>query len=59
MEHNYIKDPVENTHNHFFSETTSKFITKLCMISYCGPLYKIVVSIGNEKNDPIMEYDLA
>jgi hypothetical protein len=32
---------------HFFSETTSNFITKLCMGSYCGLLYKIVVSIGN------------
>jgi hypothetical protein len=32
-----------------FRETTSKFIIKLCMGSYCGPLYKIVVSIGNAK----------
>jgi hypothetical protein len=45
---------VENTYKHFFSETTSKFITKLSMGSYCGLLYKIVVSIGNA-----MEHDLA
>jgi hypothetical protein len=38
----------ENTYKHFFSETTSNFITKLCMGSYCGLLYKIVVSIGND-----------
>ena len=31
-----------------------KFITKLCMGSYCGLLYKIVVSIGNA-----LEHDLA